>query len=39
MHLIPRYKDDDNANVIEWGHKEFSNDEFEQICNEMKMPQ
>ena len=39
MHLNPRYKDDDNANVIEWGHKEFSNDEFEQICKEKKMPQ
>ena len=37
MHLIPRYTSDDNENVIAWGHKEFSDEEFKQICEEMKL--
>ena len=28
MHLIPRYESDDNKNVIEWNHKEFTDDEM-----------
>lgn len=37
MHLIPRYASDDNTNVIEWKHKEFTDDEMAQICKEMKL--
>ena len=37
MHLIPRYASDDNENVIEWSHKEFTSEEFAQICDKMKM--
>lgn len=37
MHLIPRYASDDNENVIAWGHKAFSDEEFKQICEEMKL--
>ena len=35
MHLIPRYRDDDNQNVIGWGQKEFSDDEMKSICEDM----
>lgn len=37
MHLIPRYSSDDNKGVIEWNHKEFSDDEMKQIASDMKM--
>lgn len=37
MHLIPRYESDDNKNVIEWNHKEFTDDEMKTICDEMSM--
>lgn len=36
MHLIPRYKLDDNENVIEWKHKEFTDEQMKQICGQMK---
>lgn len=35
IHLIPRYKEDDNKGLIGWGHKEFSDDEMKDICNQM----
>ena len=28
---------DDNKNVIEWNHKEFTDDEMKKICDEMSM--
>ena len=34
MHLIPRY--DGEKTIIDWDHKEFSDDEMKAICNEMK---
>lgn len=37
MHLIPRYKEDDNRNVIEWNHKEYSDAEMSEICKQMQM--
>ena len=37
MHLIPRYKEEDNAGVIEWNHMEFSDEEMREICESMKM--
>ena len=37
MHLIPRYKEDNDANMIGWGHKEFTDDEFKSICEQMKL--
>ena len=37
MHLIPRYKEEDNAGVIEWNHLEFSDEEMREICESMKM--
>lgn len=35
MHLIPRYESDDNKNVIEWHQKEFSEEQMNQICQDM----
>ena len=29
--------EDDNKNVIEWNHKEFTDDEMKKICDEMSM--
>ncbi len=37
MHLIPRYKEDDNRNVIEWNHKEYTDTEMSEICKQMQM--
>lgn len=37
MHLIPRYAKDDNRNVIEWKHKEYTDSEMSEICNQMQM--
>jgi histidine triad (HIT) family protein len=36
MHLIPRYAADNRADDVSWGHTEFTNEEFEEICNLMK---
>ena len=35
MHLIARY--DGGKTIIDWDHKEFSDDEMKAICNEMKL--
>ncbi len=35
MHLIPRYAEE--KSIIEWEHKEFSDDEMKQICQNMKI--
>lgn len=35
MHLIPRYADE--KGIIDWDHKEFSDDELKKICSDMKM--
>lgn len=37
MHVIPRYENDENKGVIEWNHKEFSQEEMAQICDSLKM--
>lgn len=36
MHLIPRYAVDNNENAITWDHKEFTSEEFSEICTSMK---
>jgi diadenosine tetraphosphate (Ap4A) HIT family hydrolase len=36
MHLIPRYEADNNSGVLQWGHREFSDEEFAEICSQMK---
>ncbi len=37
MHLIPRYAVDNRPEDVSWGHKEFSSEEFTEICNDMKL--
>ncbi len=36
MHLIPRYKSDNNKNVLEWNHKEFTQEEMAGIRDELQ---
>ncbi len=35
MHLIPRYAGDQA--IMEWNHKEYSDEEMKNICSDMKM--
>lgn len=35
MHLIPRYAGENS--IMEWDHKEFSDDELKKICSDMQM--
>lgn len=35
VHLIPRYADE--KEIIDWDHKEFTDDELKKICSDMKM--
>lgn len=37
MHLIPRYKDANNANVLVTRHVEFTDEEMRAICESMKL--
>jgi len=37
IHLVPRYKDGNNENVLTWGHETFSGEELKALCEEMKM--
>lgn len=33
MHLIPRYKDAENANILEWDHQTFTEEEMKEIVS------
>ena len=37
LHLIPRYKDADNTNVLTTGHVEFTSEEMKNICDSMRL--
>ena len=37
MHLVPRYKNGNNENLLTWGHETFSGEELKALCEEMKM--
>lgn len=37
LHLIPRYKSENDKDFLQWNHKDFSDDEMKKICEEMKM--
>lgn len=37
MHLIPRYERDENKGIIEWSHKEFTEEEMTAIRDSLKM--
>lgn len=36
MHLIPRYKEDANDDILQWNHRTFSDEEFAQIVDQIK---
>ena len=37
MHLIPRYASEEDAKMLEWEHKEYTDEEMKTICNDMKL--
>lgn len=37
LHLIPRYKDADNTNVLTTGHLSFTDEEMKAICDSIKL--
>ncbi len=37
LHLIPRYKDADNTNVLTTGHVSFTEEELKDLCESMKL--
>lgn len=37
MHLLPRYKNGNNENLLTWGHETFSGEELKALCEEMKI--
>ena len=37
LHLIPRYKDADNTNVLTTGHVSFTDEEMKDLCESMKL--
>jgi histidine triad (HIT) family protein len=36
MHLIPRYKDAKNNDILIWNHETFSPEEMKEICESLK---
>ena len=36
MHLIPRYKDMKNNDILSWNHEEFTEEEMKEICESLK---
>ena len=36
MHLIPRYKEAKNADILQWSHETFSQEEMKAICESLK---
>jgi histidine triad (HIT) family protein len=37
MHLIPRYKEAKNNDILKWNHEEFTSEEMKEICESLKM--
>lgn len=35
LHLIPRYKNMKNSDILTWSHETFTDDEMKEICNEI----
>ncbi len=35
LHLIPRYKNMKNSDILLWNHANFTEDEMKEICNEI----
>lgn len=37
LHLVPRYKDMKNDDILRWNHETFTEEEMKEICAELKM--
>ncbi len=37
LHLIPRYENEKNADMLKWVKEEFSPEEFAEICRELSL--
>ena len=37
MHLIPRYKNAKNNDILKWSHEEFTAEEMKEICSSLKL--
>ena len=37
MHLIPRYKNAKNNDILKWNHEEFTAEEMKEICSSLKL--
>lgn len=37
LHLIPRYKDMKNNDILKWSHETFTDGEMKEICNSLRL--
>lgn len=37
LHLVPRYKDMKNDDILRWNHETFTEEEMKEICASLKM--
>lgn len=37
LHLIPRYKEMKNDDILTWSHENFTEEEMKEICNSLNM--
>ena len=37
MHLIPRYKDADNTDLLTWGHEEFTDQQMDELAKALSV--
>ena len=37
LHLVPRYKDMKNDDILRWNHETYTEEEMKEICSELKM--
>lgn len=37
MHLIPRYQDAKNNDILMWNHEEYTSEEMKDICDSLKL--
>ncbi len=35
IHLVPRYAQEDEADILKWSHKEYTDEEMAEICQKM----
>ena len=37
LHLVPRYKDMKNDDILRWNHETYTEEEMKEICSELQM--